>query len=205
MEVFTAGDGVYSYGKVFVLGLVGHWVISSGSIYVRYVNGLHSYTSTLHAKIKSDNNLISFLIYWLPRKIFFFCHQHSSIPKVCPELDPLNRTDLVITPLREVRIIEGTYNCEQSHPSIHSVTFRTHFPKCFTWQFLFIIYWYNVQKPRSTKNSCPASSGYQNGESLHLATSAKLKLDRIGRNANLENNPISRIQHFEIPVTWLVN
>jgi len=71
MEVFTAGDGVYSYGKVFVLGLVRHGVISSGTICVWYVNGLHCYTPALHAKVKSDNNLISFLIYWSPRKFFF--------------------------------------------------------------------------------------------------------------------------------------
>lgn len=70
MEIFTAGDRVYSYGKVFLLGLVRHGVISSGNIYVWYVNGSHCYTSTLHAKIKSDNNLISFLIYWSPRKMF---------------------------------------------------------------------------------------------------------------------------------------
>jgi hypothetical protein len=30
----TAGDGVYSYGKVFLFGLVRHGVISSGNIYV---------------------------------------------------------------------------------------------------------------------------------------------------------------------------
>ena len=36
---------------------------------------------------------------------------------------------------------------------------------------------------------------------LRLDSSAELKHDPIGRNANLENNPIDRIQYFEIHVT----
>jgi hypothetical protein len=122
-------------------------------------------------------------------------HQHSSLPKVCPELGTFNRSDLVFTPLSEVRIIVSNRILvfTQSLPTVFHV-------KISNYNLL-------VQCPEITEHKEFASRLLQIPKRrelyvrLHLDSSAKLKHDPIGRNANLENNPVDRIQYSEIPVT----
>jgi hypothetical protein len=92
------------------------------------------------------------------------------------------------------------YNCEQSHSDI---------PPSFSTVFLATLSNCNlvVQCLKITENKEFASGLLQIPKrrelyvSLHLDSSAKLKLLPIGCNSDLENNPIGRIQYSEFPVT----